>query len=46
LIREPDAGKPPVRFDERGVETERQSRRHRATPRLCTTNFKYQVSAD
>src|SRR3954471_3132779 len=23
LVREPDAGKPPVRFDERGVETER-----------------------
>jgi hypothetical protein len=22
LVREPDAGKPPVRFDERGVETE------------------------
>ena len=23
LVREPDAGKPPVRFDEREVETER-----------------------
>ncbi len=22
LVREPDAGKPPVRFDERAVETE------------------------
>jgi hypothetical protein len=22
LVREPDAGNPPVRFDERGVETE------------------------
>jgi hypothetical protein len=22
LVREPDAGEPPVRFDERGVETE------------------------
>ena len=33
LVRKPDAGNPPVRFDERGVETERL-RRHRATPRL------------
>jgi len=39
LVRKPDAGNPPVRFDERGVETERL-RRHRATPRL------YQSSED
>ena len=31
LVREPDAGKPPVRFDERGVETERQPPRHSST---------------
>jgi RNA-directed DNA polymerase len=31
LVREPDAGYPPVRFDERGVETERQSLRHSST---------------
>ncbi|HEY5893543.1 MAG TPA: hypothetical protein VIT91_09960, partial [Chthoniobacterales bacterium] len=34
LVRKPDAGKPHVRFDERGVETERPTNRHRATPRL------------
>jgi len=33
LARKPDAGNPPVRFDERGVEMERTCR-HRATPRL------------
>ena len=32
LLREPDAGNPPVRFDERDVETEPP--RHRATSRL------------
>ncbi len=31
LVREPDAGNPPVRFDERGVETERQPPRHSST---------------
>jgi hypothetical protein len=30
LVREPDAGKPPVRFDERGAETDA----FRAAPRL------------
>jgi hypothetical protein len=34
LVRKPDAGKPHVRFDERGVEPERSSCRYRATPRL------------
>src|SRR6266702_8011348 len=36
LVGEPDAGNPHVRFDERGVETERwpQAPSHRATPRL------------
>ena len=33
LVRKPDAGKPPVRFDERDVETE-ILRTHRATSRL------------
>ena len=33
-VGEPDAGNPHVRFDERGGETERRSRRHRAPPRL------------
>ncbi len=31
LVREPDAGNPPVRFDERGVETEPRSPRHSST---------------
>src|SRR6187401_1007807 len=30
----PDAGNPHVRFDERGRETERTLKRHRALPRL------------
>jgi len=33
-VREPDAANPHVRFDERGEETERPIRRHRASPRL------------
>jgi len=33
LLREPDAGNPPVRFDERDVETERLA------PRLDSTLF-------
>src|SRR5271157_2137761 len=33
-VGEPDAGNPHVRFDERGGETERRPRRHRASPRL------------
>ena len=33
-VREPDAANPHVRFDERGEETERFTRRHRASPRL------------
>jgi len=37
LVRKPDAGNPPVRFDERGVEMERTCR-HRATPRLYHSN--------
>lgn len=31
LVRKPDAGKRPVRFDERGVETEHQPPRHSST---------------
>ncbi len=34
LVRKPDAGNPHVRFDERGVETERLTSRNRATPRV------------
>jgi hypothetical protein len=35
LLREPDAGNPPVRFDERDVETERLAPpRHVSTPLL------------
>ncbi|HKM81305.1 MAG TPA: hypothetical protein VJY15_10150 [Candidatus Acidoferrum sp.] len=33
-VGEPDAGNPHVRFDERGWETGRRVRRHRAHPRL------------
>ena len=33
-VGKPDAGNPHVRFDERGRETERPQRRHRARPRL------------
>ena len=33
-VGKPDAGKPHVRFDERGRETERPQRRNRARPRL------------
>jgi hypothetical protein len=33
-VGELDAANPPVRFDERGRETERRFRRYRARPRL------------
>jgi len=36
FVREPDAGNPHVRFDERAVETERTTPpRHRSTPQSC-----------
>jgi hypothetical protein len=38
LLREPDAGNPHVRFDEREVETERlASQRHLSTPPFSTS---------
>jgi hypothetical protein len=37
LVREPDAGKPPVRFDERGVETGRCRMAQTTAPLLDST---------
>jgi hypothetical protein len=44
-VGEPDAGNPHVRFDERGWETGRHLRCHRAHPRLYRTESKAQDQA-
>jgi len=41
LLREPDAGKPPVRFDERDVETERLNA---TAPRLDSTRKNAEIA--
>ena len=44
LVREPDAGKRPVRFDERGVETEHKPPRHSSTlPVIGVIYIKYKI---